>query len=106
MRLIKCLALYKFSVQILFIGSLITLLAAYAAVSAQLQEVPYAVGSWQEAGHGNHRALVRVNAKSDAVRVRIPWRRQDRHPEQKDIRVLDASTGKQITNVVRNRYQS
>ena len=64
-------------------------------------EVPYGVGSWPEAGRGNHRALVRVEQPADAVWARIPWRRRDPQPETKDVRVFDAATGRRITNVVR-----
>lgn len=65
----------------------------------QAQEVPYGVGTWPEAGRGNHRALVRVESPVPAVRAHLPWRRRDRGPEKKDIRVFDAATGKQVTNV-------
>ena len=64
------------------------------------QELPYGVATWPEAGRGNHRAVVRVARPSEAVWVHIPWRRRDPHPEQKAIVVIDATTGKQITNVV------
>ncbi len=77
------------------------LISTSVACADSLQSVPYGVGIWTEMGHGNHRALVRVSSQSDAVKVRIPWRRRDAEPEKKDIRVYDASTGKQITNVVR-----
>ena len=62
--------------------------------------VEYGVGSWTVAGRGNHRALVKVEEKADAVWFRIPWRRRDPNPEEKGIRVYDAQTGNRITNVV------
>jgi len=93
-----------------------------AAVSAQ--EIKYGVGKWDpESGLGNHRALVRVEAVAPgklgvqlrkdrppvmtaefaktaaAVRVRIPWRRRDADPDQKNIVVVDAATGARIANV-------
>jgi len=37
----------------------------------------------------------------DAVWAHIEWRRRDKHPEKKDIRIFDATTGKRIMNVVR-----
>jgi hypothetical protein len=65
------------------------------------QEVPYGLGSWPEAGRGNHRAVVRVNQPADAVWAHVPWRRRDHQPEAKDVRVFDAATGQQVLNVVR-----
>ncbi len=65
------------------------------------QDIKYGVGSWSPTGHGNHRAVIRVTAPSDAVWAHIQWRRRDRHPEQKDIRLFDAATGERIMNVVR-----
>lgn len=61
--------------------------------------VEYGVSLWPEAGRGNHRALVEVWEPADAVRLHIPWRRRDHHPETKDIAVYDSSTGKRIANV-------
>jgi len=64
-------------------------------------KLKYTVASRPVAGRGNHRAIVRVTEKADAVWVRIPWRRCDPQPETKDVRIFDAATGKRITNVVR-----
>lgn len=77
------------------------LLLAALAVSASAAEVKYGLGAWPEPGHGNHRALVRVAEPADAVWAHLDWRRRDREPEKKDIRVFDAATGKRVTNVVR-----
>jgi len=60
--------------------------------------VKYGVGSWSEK-FGNHRALVRVRAPAGAVRVHIPWRRRDAHPERKAVWVTDAQD-RRIANVV------
>ena len=57
---------------------------------------------WEE-GLGNHRAVVRVEQKADAVVVKIPWRRRDRDPERKQIIVVDAASSQRITNVARLR---
>jgi hypothetical protein len=67
-----------------------------------LDEVPYGVAKepWTE-GMGNHRAIVRVEQKAEAVLVRIPWRRRDRDPERKQIIVVDSTTGQRVTNVAR-----
>lgn len=66
-----------------------------------MEAVRYGVGSWKADGLGNHRAVVRVGEKAEAVRVRIPWRRRDREPEKKDVIVIDAATGERVENVVR-----
>ena len=50
---------------------------------------------------GNHRAVVEVNAQSDAVFAHIPWRRRDSHPENINILIYDAQTGKRIKNLKR-----
>ncbi|MGA2618043.1 MAG: glycoside hydrolase domain-containing protein [Thermoguttaceae bacterium] len=49
---------------------------------------------------GNHRAVVRVNGRADAVWIHLPWRRRDVQPENKHIVVVDAGTGKRLANVV------
>ncbi|MBM3311224.1 MAG: hypothetical protein FJY80_06930, partial [Candidatus Aminicenantes bacterium] len=74
-------------------GLVVFLLAATA------QDVPYRTGSWDAKTLGNHRAVVRVEAKAEAVRVRIPWRRRDVHPEKKGLLVFAASTSARILNV-------
>ena len=59
-------------------------------LSLGAQEVPFGIGEWDPDSLGNHRAVVRVYVNSDAVRVRIPWRRRDRGPERKRLIILDA----------------
>jgi len=65
------------------------------AVSYGVAEKP-----WPE-NLGNHRARVRVDVVTDAVRVRVPWRRRDANPQDKDIRVVSLATGNSVKNVVR-----
>jgi hypothetical protein len=69
-----------------------------------LDEVPHGVAkeAWEE-GLGNHRAVVRVEQRADAVVVKIPWRRRDPDPERKQIIVVDVATSQRITNVARLR---
>jgi hypothetical protein len=77
---------------------------AAACVLSSAQEVAYGVGDWPaESGLGNHRAVIRVEAKADAVRIHIPWRRRDFDPEKKNVVVIDAATGGRITNVLAAR---
>ena len=59
----------------------------------------YGTGSWDSEKLGNHRVVLYVDSPSDAVRVHIPWRRRDNHPEQKHI-ILTDTTGKQIKNLI------
>jgi hypothetical protein len=55
-------------------------------------DLKFGIGSWDPETFGNHRALVRVPEKADAVWVHIPWRRRDPDPEKKRIIVVDAKT--------------
>ncbi len=61
--------------------------------------VRYGNSAWDAARFGNHRAVIRVTDKADAVRARIPWRRRDWSPEKKNLIVIDAATGARIHNV-------
>lgn len=75
------------------------------AVPLQGQEKPlpalYGTGTWNADSLGNHRIVVSVDKPSDAVLAVIQWRRKDFNPENKDLIVIDAKTGKRITNVCR-----
>ena len=63
-------------------------------------DVPYGISDWSES-LGNHRARVSVNEHANAVWVRIPWRRRDEQPGNKEILVVDAATNLRVTNVAR-----
>ena len=63
-------------------------------------EIPYAVSSWPESGFGNHRAVVHVDQPADAALAHIQWRRRDRDPETKDVRVYDLATNQRVMNVL------
>jgi hypothetical protein len=81
------------------IGGVMAMVFACGSASA-LDEAAYGVGSWPEAGFGNHRAIVEVQRVAPAVRVNIPWRRRDHNPEKIEVIVMDTSTGKRVRNVV------
>jgi hypothetical protein len=83
-------------------ASAILLAVMSTGAAFALDEVSYGVAKepWTE-GLGNHRAIVRVEQKTDAVLARIPWRRRDRDPERKQIIVVDAASGLRITNIAR-----
>ena len=83
-------------------AALVAAVMLIAGRAFALDEAPYGVAKepWVE-GLGNHRAIVRVEQKADAVLVNIPWRRRDHDPERKQILVVDATSGQRITNVAR-----
>lgn len=77
---------------------LLPLLMLYA-LTASAQDINYGFGKWNSDSLGNHRAVLSVNKASDAVLATIEWRRRDSNPEDKNIIIVDASTGKELTNV-------
>ncbi len=86
------------------------LLTAFAALltlttGAYAQQTPdpalYGTGSWDADSLGNHRVVVAVDKKADAVIATMEWRRRDANPEDKNIIVVDAATGRRIENVTR-----
>ena len=80
------------------------LLGLVLCVAAPLfcrQDLPYGTGSWDEDLYGNHRVVIRVDSKADAVWVRIPWRRRDADPDRKAAIMIDAQTEKRILNLCR-----
>ena len=74
--------------------------AAQPDANSNDTDVPYGIADWPEA-LGNHRARVGVSKPAQAVWVRIPWRRRDERPEQKEILVIDAATNLRVTNITR-----
>ncbi|HEX7918254.1 MAG TPA: glycoside hydrolase domain-containing protein, partial [Gemmatimonadales bacterium] len=69
------------------------------ASPAAAQDVPYRLGRWDPDSLGNHRAVLRVDSAVKAVRVTIPWRRRDPHPELVQVMVTNAS-GRRVANAV------
>jgi hypothetical protein len=80
---------------------LCALLAAGAARALLAQEPAWGTGSWDPSTLGNHRAVVLVGMGADAVRVRIPWRRRDASPQDRNLVVVAAMTGSRVANVAR-----
>ncbi|MGC9341911.1 MAG: glycoside hydrolase domain-containing protein [Bacteroidales bacterium] len=68
-------------------------------VDPDFPEVPYSIGEWPVETYGNYRAVVEVHERSDAVFLRLPWRRRDVNPEGKKLIIVDATTKKEIENV-------
>lgn len=61
----------------------------------------YGTGTWDADSLGNHRVVVAVDKPADAVLATLEWRRRDRNPEEKNVIVVDASTGQRVRNVCR-----
>ncbi len=70
-------------------------------VEPLIQDIPYGTGKWDEKKYGNHRAVCRVDEENGAVFVRIPWRRRDFNPDNKEVMVADSATDKRVMNVFR-----
>jgi hypothetical protein len=62
-------------------------------------DVRRGTGTWDAGAFGNHRAVIRVTEKADAVWVHIPWRRRDLDPERKNVLFVDAATGLRVRNI-------
>lgn len=81
------------------------LLCLFAFSPTQAQTVPtpglYGTGTWDADSLGNHRFVVSVDKPGDAVLATLDWRRRDLNPADKNVIVIDATTGRQITNVCR-----
>ncbi len=78
-----------------------TIVACFITSTSLAQEIQYGTGKWEREGLGNHRAVIEVDSNADAVFVRVPWRRRDVSPEQKNLILIDAATGKIVDNLFR-----
>lgn len=72
-----------------------------AAQNYPPEEALYGVAFWEPDSLGNHRAVVQVNEASELTRATLPWRRRDTGAEEKGIIIVDASTGKSLSNFYR-----
>jgi hypothetical protein len=66
------------------------------------QEIKYTVANndWNPDSLGNHRVILSVDSKgSNVVKSVINWRRNDQHPENKQLFVVDAANDQRIYNV-------
>jgi hypothetical protein len=86
---------------ILFCSYVFAVVLICAASPAAPQAVRYGTGSWEAEALGNHRAVVRVAEAADAIWAHLPWRRRDSEPEKKNILVIEESSGKKISNLIR-----
>lgn len=86
------------------IAIVLYLVLAFIAAGGNMtyaQEVSYGVGDWDPDVYGNHRVVLSVEEKADAVAVDIPWRRRDHNIENKKVILVDATTDKEVTNIFR-----
>jgi hypothetical protein len=83
---------------------LLTSLSAFAFMAALPRHFPQEVrdgtGSWDADTLGNHRAVLHVADKADAVWAHIPWRRRDLEPEKKNLIISDEA-GRKVANLLR-----
>lgn len=73
----------------------------YAVAQQRPEPALFGTGSWDADSLGNHRVVVSVERPADAVLAVLNWRRRDACPEQKNLIVVDAATGRRIMNVCR-----
>jgi hypothetical protein len=80
---------------------------AYSGLHAQDKDgltIPgptfYGTGNWNSDSLGNHRIVLSVASKAEAVYAKISWRRKDRDPDQKNIVIIDATTTRRVQNAV------
>ncbi len=69
-------------------------------LSTNTAVLSYVVASspWAIDQRGDQRAVVSVTQAASAVRVDLPWRRRDSNPQNKNIVVVDATTGAVVNN--------
>ncbi|MCK4998217.1 MAG: DUF5107 domain-containing protein, partial [Anaerohalosphaera sp.] len=63
-------------------------------------KVSYGVDSWDQETYGNHRAIIDITKKAEAVLVRVPWRRRDKGVAQKGVVLLAQGSEKPIRNII------
>ncbi len=81
---------------------LVFLTGVFANAGFSQNTLPYSVPSspWPES-FGNHRAVLQVTQKSDAVSLDLLWRRHDRSPESRRFMIVSSETGDTIPNIFR-----
>ncbi len=80
---------------------LIFFLSTFCKVRVYSQDINgifYGTGQWDSQGLGNHRAVIYVEKASDAVSVKVPWRRLD-NVEKKALILIDALTNQRVNNI-------
>lgn len=78
--------------------SLAIILLSFGSTAAQELRYTTCEGCWNSDSLGNHRIVVQVTDRKDAVRVNIPWRRRDTNPQEKNI-TIHSEAGTDVTNI-------
>ncbi len=78
----------------------LTVLIAFSQEKPVLNSELYGTGKWDSDSLGNHRVVVHVASSSTTILAHIEWRRRDSNPQKKDIIIVDANTGKELTNIL------
>ena len=98
------LAGYSFSANsqnaVLAAGGGAVTLTVNASTTSVPPVLPYVIAAspWAVDQRGSQRVWVSVTQAVSAVRVDIPWRRRDSNPQNKNIVVVDATTGIVVSN--------
>ena len=75
------------------------------SINESFYDIPYGSGNWEHPNykeafsfHGNHRVVVELdNVSNEIHQVIIPWRRRDELPNTKEVIIVNAETGYEIT---------
>ncbi len=78
----------------------LTVLIAFSQEKPVLNSELYGTGKWDSDSLGNHRVVVHVASSSTTILAHVEWRRRDFNPQKKDIIIVDANTGKELTNIL------
>lgn len=80
---------------------LVFLLLAPGTFRCLAQELPYPAANdqWNTDSLGNHRAIIQVTGHQPIAKAKVYWRRHDRQVAEKEIILVDAATGKRVTNI-------
>ncbi|MCY1721805.1 DUF6067 family protein [Prolixibacteraceae bacterium Z1-6] len=77
----------------------LSIIAGFAQEKSSFDPHLYGTGNWDADSLGNHRVVINVENEADIVWAHIPWRRRDFNPEEKDLIIVDVTSGKQIKNI-------
>jgi hypothetical protein len=80
---------------------LMVCMAFLAVCHSQTVHYGVAPAPWPEK-FGNHRAVVRIASPATAVRIVLPWRRHDPHPETRRLLLVEESSGDTVANILRH----
>ncbi|HUS87232.1 MAG TPA: glycoside hydrolase domain-containing protein [Bacteroidales bacterium] len=76
------------------------LYAALTTISCSKNEgLVYTTGDWNTDSLGYHRIEIKVNNDADAVFAEIPWKRRDKNPQNKLVRIFFKYPEIEVTNI-------